>query len=181
MAQPLTFVHAATVFFMATKAAAEFCEYVEIRARMEQRVHQLMHGQQAAVAVGAVNIDIVAFKLCTCGQHQIREAAGGVPRKIDGNRSLQLAISLLHAVSILMAMPWVTTTEDHHTNFGVGDFAAVVFDFLSRRQNAVNPTRNRNGVACTFVIRAWVFGLFTRINVARKGSWRTGTRGRYSD
>ncbi len=178
---PLHFVHATGVFLLAVKAAAQALEDLEIRARVEQRVDQLVHRQHTAVAVRAVGVDVVALKVGAGGQHDVGKAAGGGPVVVDGHHGFQLAVSQLHAVALRLAVPLVAAAEDRHLVRGELDLGAIEVDLLAGLQQRVNDAGNRHGRAVALVIGVVVLGFAARVEVERESAWHGCPRRRHTD
>lgn len=60
--------------------------------------------------------------------------------------------SLLHAIAILVMVPWVVAGEHHHFDIWIGDLATIGIDSFTRFQNGINPTCYWNGAAGAFKV-----------------------------
>jgi hypothetical protein len=87
---PLHLVHAAGVFGVAVEAPGEAAEDLEVGTRVEQRVDELLHRDDAAVAVRAVAVEVVTLEGRARRQHDVGEAAGGGPVVVDGDHGFEL-------------------------------------------------------------------------------------------
>ena len=149
---PLQLALAAGELGLATEATAEIGEDVVVIPRLEQRLHHLVHGQNAGVGVGAPLLDVIPLIGGGGGQHDIGEAAAGGPLVIDADHGFQLAPGRDHLVAILLVVERVVAAEHRHLHVGVGDGLAVEGDLLARIEDAVDETGHRNEFGVTLPV-----------------------------
>lgn len=154
---PLQLALATGELGLATEATAKIGEDVVVIPRLEQRLHHLVHGQNARVGVGAPLLYVVPLISGGGGQHDIGEAAAGGPLVIDADHGFQLAPGRDHLVTILLVVERVVAAEHRHLHVGVGDGLAVEGDLLARIEDAVDETGHRNvlGVALPVAVMEW--------------------------